>query len=180
MPNKTEVRLSGTGGQGIILSGIILAEAAVLDGKKVVQTQSYGPEARGGASKAEVIISDGPILYPKVVKPRFLLLMSQEAARLYAGNVATDGLVVIDSTVVASIPESPARILPIPITELAGEQVGSPLTANIVAIGALASAAGLVSYESMIEAIRLRLSRVFTINSRALQLGWERGQRERP
>jgi len=173
MQNKTEVRLSGTGGQGIILSGIILAEAAVIDGKKVVQTQSYGPEARGGASKAEVIISDSLILYPKVVKPRFLLLMSQEAARLYAGNVAEDGLVVLDSSVIQSIPPSPARILAMPITELAGEKVGSPLTANILAIGALASAAKLVSYEAMKEALRLRLPRVFNLNCRALELGWE-------
>lgn len=177
MLNNIEVRLSGTGGQGIILSGIILAEAAVLDGKEVVQTQSYGPEARGGASKAEVIISQAPILYPKVIKPRYLLLMSQEAARLYASNVAKDGLVVVDSTVVENMPESPARVMQIPITQLAGEQVGSPLTANILAIGALASAAGLVTYESMVEALRLRLPRVININGKALKLGWEWGQR---
>lgn len=177
MLSKTEVRLSGTGGQGIILSGILLAEAAVIDGKKVVQTQSYGPEARGGASKAEVIISESPILYPKVIMPKFLLIMSQEAARLYASSVSKDGLIVIDSTVVESIPQSPARVIAIPITQLAGEQIGSPLTANILAIGAIASAAGLVTYEAMIEALRLRLPRVYNINSRALKLGWEEGRK---
>jgi len=177
MRNKIEVRLSGTGGQGIILGGIILAEAAVLDGKNVVQTQSYGPEARGGASRAEVIISDKEILYPKVVKPHYLLLMSQEAARLYAGNVAEDGLVVLDSTVIDKLPESPAKILALPITQLATEKIGNPLTANILAIAALASAAGLTSYEGLLEALRLRLPRVMNLNGKALQLGWELGQK---
>ena len=73
-----QIVLSGTGGQGLILAGIILAEAAVLDGKQAIQTQSYGPEARGGASKAEVIISDEAIDYPKVLDADVLLAMSQE------------------------------------------------------------------------------------------------------
>ena len=79
-----QIVLTGTGGQGLILAGIILAEAAVLDGKQAIQTQSYGPEARGGASRAEVLISDEAIDYPKVLKADTLLAMSQEAFNKYA------------------------------------------------------------------------------------------------
>ena len=101
--------------------------------------------------------------------------MSQEAARLYGGDVEEDGLVVFDSTIVDQIPDTPARVFSVPITRLAKE-VGNPLTANIVAIGALASAARLVTYESMLEAIRLRLPKVSKINEKALEVGWEQGR----
>lgn len=173
MGKKIEIRLSGTGGQGIILAGILMAEGAVLDGKEVLQTQSYGPEARGGASKAEVIISHEPILYPKVIRPQYLLVMSQEAARLYAASVTDDGIVVLDSTYVRDLPELKARVIRIPITRLAKEEVGSELTSNILAVGALAAASGAVSRASLEEAIRLRLSRVKDINIKALKVGWE-------
>jgi len=173
MSTKTEIRLSGTGGQGIILGGILLAEAAVLDGKEVVQTQSYGPEARGGASKAEVIISDQEILYPKVVTPKYLLIMSQEAARLYAEKIAADGVIIVDETTVQELPEVSAQVIRIPITALAREKIGNEMTANIMAIGALAAASGIVSRESLEAAIRLRLARIAAINIEALNIGWE-------
>ena len=175
MSNRSEIRLSGTGGQGIILGGILLAEGAVIDGKEVVQTQSYGPEARGGASKAEVIISDKEILYPKVVIPKYLLLMSQEAARLYAKTIAKDGLIVMDETTVENLPEVEARVLRVPLTKLARETIGNEMTANILAIGALAAAGALVSQEALEEAIRMRLARIAAVNIEALRLGWEWG-----
>jgi len=177
MSNRAEIRLSGTGGQGIILGGILLAEGAILDGKEVVQTQSYGPEARGGASKAEVIISDREILYPKVVTPKYLLLMSQEAARLYAKSVAKDGLIIMDETTVTELPEVETRVVRVPLTRLARETIGNEMTANIMAIGALAAAGGIVTKESLEEAIRMRLARIAAINIEALRLGWEWGLR---
>ena len=177
MSNKTEIRLSGTGGQGIILGGILLAEGAVIDGKEVVQTQSYGPEARGGASKAEVIISDREILYPKVVTPKYLLLMSQEAARLYAKKVAKDGLIIMDESTIEDFPDVEARVLRVPLTRLARETIGNEMTANILAIGALAAAGAIVSREALEEAIRMRLTRIAGINIEALRLGWEWGLR---
>ena len=82
-----EVRLAGTGGQGAILAGILLAEAAIRDGKNVAQTQSYGPEARGGASRSEVIISDDEIHYPKVIQAHITLCMSQEACDRYGSQM---------------------------------------------------------------------------------------------
>jgi 2-oxoglutarate ferredoxin oxidoreductase subunit gamma len=175
---KKEIRLSGTGGQGIILGGIILAEGAIHDGKEVVQTQSYGPEARGGASKAEVIISNEAILYPKVIIPRYLLLMSQEAANLYAAGVEEDGIIVMDSSMIREMPEVQAKVIRIPITQLAVEEIGNALTANVLAVGALTAATCVVSKESMIEAVKARLPKVAAINTQAFLLGWEWGIKE--
>ncbi len=173
MANRKEIRLSGTGGQGIILGGILLAEAAILDGKEVVQTQSYGPEARGGASKAEVIIDEKPILHPKVVIPNYLLIMSQAAADKYASEIADKGLVIVDGTNVGKIPIQNAQVAYLPLTELAREKIGNTLTTNILAIGALAGAGDLVSYESLEEAVKMRLAKVADLNIKALRLGWE-------
>ena len=178
MANKLSIRLSGTGGQGIILGGIILAEAAILDGKEVVQTQSYGPEARGGASKAEVIISDEIIKYPKVTIPDYLLLMSQEAAKIYASNIKDEGLIVVDNSIVPEIPQAKAKIVKVPISQLAREEIGNELTANILAVGALASAGNIVSLESLEKAVSLRLPRVAQLNIKALNLGWDWGQKK--
>ena len=172
---KKEIRLSGTGGQGIILGGILLGEAAVLDGKEVIQTQSYGPEARGGASKAEVIISDKPILYPKVIVPTCLLLMSQEAAARYATVIAENGLVVYDTSTISELPPLQARVKGIPLTRLACEEIGNILTTNIISIGALAAAGNLVSLESLEQVVSDRLGKVAALNIRALRLGWEWG-----
>ncbi len=173
MAEKYDIRLSGTGGQGLILAGIILADAAILDGKSAVQTQSYGPEARGGASKAEVIISDGQILYPKVIQPKYLLLMSQEAARLYAKNINPAGTVIIDTTMVSDIPAINAKTVEIPITELAREEIGNELTANMLAIGAIAAAGNIVTKESLEKIISKRLAKVAALNIKAMNLGWE-------
>src|SRR5512142_1072470 len=98
MAERYEIRLSGTGGQGLIIAGIILAEAAgIYDGKYVCQTQSYGPEARGGASKAEVVISDEEIDYPMAIKPDVLLAMSQKACDSYLFDLKPGGTLIVDS-----------------------------------------------------------------------------------
>jgi 2-oxoglutarate ferredoxin oxidoreductase subunit gamma len=97
MNRRFEVRLAGTGGQGAILAGIILAEAAILDGKNVVQTQSYGPEARGGASRSEIVISDHEIDYPKVLEPDITLCMSQEGCDRYGNQTREGGLLILDA-----------------------------------------------------------------------------------
>lgn len=172
---KKEIRLSGTGGQGIILAGILLGEAAILDGREVVQTQSYGPEARGGASKAEVIISDSPILYPKVIVPCCLLIMSQEAAAKYAGSITENGVVVYDNSIISELPATKAKVKGIPLTRLAREEIGNIMTTNIISLGALAAADSLVSIESLETAVGERLGRLAELNIRALRLGWEWG-----
>src|SRR5512138_1966714 len=95
--DRYEIRLAGEGGQGLILAGIILGEAAAIyDGKKAIQTQSYGPEARGGASKSEVIVSTSDIDYPKVTSADALVVMSQEACDKYAADLQREGLMIVD------------------------------------------------------------------------------------
>src|SRR4030042_4909584 len=99
MPYRYEIRLGGSGGQGIILMGIILAEAiGIYEGKSVAQTQSYGPEARGGSSKSEVVISDEEIDYPKAMKPDLLLAMNQKSCDDFYPDLKPDGMLIVDST----------------------------------------------------------------------------------
>ncbi len=140
----------------MILAGIILAEAAgVYGGKFVCQTQSYGPEARGGASKAEVVISDEEIDYPQVINPDLLLCMNQRSLEAYIFDLKADGLLVVDSTFVHDIPTT--RAIAIPFTRMAREEVGVEQTANIVALGALAVLSGAVSLESLKTAVLARI-----------------------
>lgn len=167
-----QMRLSGTGGQGLILAGIILAEAAILDGKKTIQSQSYGPEARGGSSKSEVLISDQPIHFPKVTQPNLVLAMSQEACDKYTGDLASDSILVVDTTFVNNIPEKAKKVFKLPITEKAKTEVGKPLFANIVAIGAIVALTKCVSKESAIKAVLNRVPKgTEEVNEKALEIG---------
>jgi len=168
---RLEIRLAGSGGQGIIMAAIVLAEAAgVHEGKQVSQTQSYGPEARGGTCKAEVVISDVPIDYPKVSRPDFLLAMNQASVNTYFGDLKRTGLLIVDSTLVSKVPT--AKTVSIPFTRIAREECGTDLVANMVALGALGFLCRDVSLESLKEAV---LSRVppgtEEINLKALQAG---------
>ena len=173
MSDRFEMRLAGTGGQGMILAGIILAEAAAIGaGKHVAQSQSYGPEARGGASKAEVIISDTEIDYPKVIQADLLLAMSQEACDKYGREVKSDGWLIIDSEQVKRVPPHP-RTVRVPITRISVEQVGRQITANIVALGVIVGLTGIVPCQAVIEAVERRAPPgTKEINLQALQAGF--------
>lgn len=167
-----EMRLSGSGGQGLILLGIILAEAALLDGKLAIQSQSYGPEARGGASKSEVIIADRPIYYPKVTHPNLVLAMTQEATNKYCGDLGADGILIIDTTFVSEIPSHVKNVYRLPITEVSTHELGKALFANIVALGAIAALTEAVSMESVTAAVLKRVPKgTEDINKKALELG---------
>jgi len=173
---RYEVRLSGSGGQGLIFAGIILAEAAgIHDGKYVCQTQSYGPEARGGASKAEVVISDVEIDYPKAVKPDLLLAMNQRSCDAYFFDLKPKGLLIVDSTHVRQLPTT--RAIAIPFTQLSRERLGKEIGANIIALGALATISGIVSLKSLEAAILNRITAgTHEFNKNALHLGIEAGK----
>lgn len=174
MQSSKEVRLSGSGGQGLILAGIIIAEAAIKDGLNTVQTQSYGPEARGGASKAEVIVAHGDIDYPKVDAPEIMLAMTQEACDKYITSLRNDGMLIVDSTYVNRIPDTGAKVYSLPITKLAKEELGKTLVSNIVALGAVIGLTGLVSRESVTSAVLARVPRgTEELNKKALALGFE-------
>lgn len=170
---RKQLRLSGSGGQGVITAAIIFAEAAVNEGKEAVQSQSYGPEARGGASKSEVIIDDKPIYHPHVQQPDLVLAMTQKAADKYYSDLHEDGILVLDEDLV---PEPPKfkNIIKIPITKLAIEQVGKPLFANIVALGALVHITGLVEFDTIKASVAKRVPpHTVEKNMLALQVGWD-------
>jgi 2-oxoglutarate ferredoxin oxidoreductase subunit gamma len=170
MPSRYEIRLAGSGGQGLILAGIILAEAAgVYDGKFVCQTQSYGPEARGGASKAEVVISDAEIDYPKAIQPDVLLAMNQKSLDAFSSDLKPGGLLLVDADLVLELPSS--RSLALPFTRIARD-LGRAMAANIVALGALAQLTGAVSLESLEAAVLARVPQgTEDLNRRALAAG---------
>jgi 2-oxoglutarate ferredoxin oxidoreductase subunit gamma len=149
---KTEIRIAGLGGQGVVLAGHILGKAAVYDGKNAVQTQSYGAEARGSIAKSEVIISDQKISFPEVTKCDILVTMNQEALDKYSKNLKEDGVLVIDSTYV-KLAEIRARVFKIPATENAEKTFGTKVYANMLMLGALARATNIVSDNAIEKAI---------------------------
>jgi len=171
MKSRYDIRLSGSGGQGLITAGMVLGEAAALfDGKFVVQTQSYGPEARGGACKSEVIISDAKVDYPKPEKLDILLVLSQHAYDESIRAVRDGGIVIVDSSLVTYA--GGRGVYPIPITKLAHEQVGLRVTANVVALGIIASLTKVVSRAALERALLHRVPPgTEEINRKALRLG---------
>ena len=170
-----QLRLSGTGGQGLILAGIILAEAALLDGKNAIQSQSYGPEARGGSSKSEVLISDKVISNPKITVPNVVLAMSQEACKKYTVDLPEEGILITDSLFVEKLPEKKySKVYELPITHTAQEELGKSLFANIIALGAIAKITGVVTIESLTKAVLSKVPKgTEAINEKALQLGMD-------
>lgn len=173
MSNQIELRLSGSGGQGLLLAGIILSEAAILEGKNAVQTQSYGPEARGGASKAEVIISHDDIDFPKVTIPNLVLSLTQIASDKYIESVGEDGIVIVDSKIELPAGLKAKKIISVPIIETATEKVGRSIVANIVAIGIIVEATKIVSRASVEQAVLSRVPKgTEALNKAALEAGY--------
>jgi 2-oxoglutarate ferredoxin oxidoreductase subunit gamma len=172
MTRRFEVRLVGTGGQGAILAGIVLAEAAILDGKNVVQTQSYGPEARGGASRSEIVISDREIDYPKVLEPDITLCMSQEGCDRYGDQTREGGLLILDTDHVNRA--STTQAVRVPLTSLARDVTGQAITANVVGLGLLAGLTDIVSRQALENAVRAHAPPgTGELNLRALAAGYE-------
>lgn len=171
--DKHEIRLSGSGGQGLLLAGIILAEAAIIDGKNAVQTQSYGPEARGGASKSEVLISNEVIDFPKVRNCDVLLSLTQKSYEQYNHGIKEDGILILDSSVVVNT-DVKNRVISIPIVETAVHVLGKPMVTNIVAIGAVVEITKIVSHEALETAVLKRVPKgTEELNRKALSLGYE-------
>jgi 2-oxoglutarate ferredoxin oxidoreductase subunit gamma len=157
---RTEVRIAGFGGQGVILAGIIVGKAASLfDGINAVQTQSYGPEARGGASKTEVVISDAEIDYPKVTSPDVLIAMSYEALMAYKGDLKEDGTLIIDPDFIDEdeikdfVKERNIKLYRARVTKTADLEIGLRIVANIVMVGAITKLTKVISYDAAKEAV---------------------------
>jgi 2-oxoglutarate ferredoxin oxidoreductase subunit gamma len=171
MSERYDIRLSGSGGQGIILMGIILAEAiGIYDGKYVAQTQSYGPEARGGSSKAEVVVSDSDIDYPKALKLDLLVAMDQKACDDYYMDLKPDGTLIVDNTFVKQIPVS--RAYQVPFTRIAREKFKREMVANIIALGAITRLTPIVSLGAIESAVLSRVPKgTEKLNRDALKAG---------
>ncbi len=146
---RIEVRICGFGGQGVVLAGQILGRAAVYDGKKVVQTQSYGAEARGTAAKSEVIISDRKTGFPVVRKCDVLVAMSQGALNTYVKDLKTNAILLVDKDLVKEIPKIKAQVHKLPATRIAETQLKSRIYANVVMLGALTRIANITSKGAM-------------------------------
>jgi 2-oxoglutarate ferredoxin oxidoreductase subunit gamma len=173
LADRVEIRLAGEGGQGMILAGIILAEAAgVYDHKNAVQTQTYGPEARGGASKSEVVISSGEIDHPEVISADVLVALSQEAFDRYGTDIKENGLLILDADKV-ELPPSVSAVRA-PITRLALEATGKTITANAVALGVLVGITNVVSRWAIEQAVLVRAPKgTEEMNRNALLRGFE-------
>ena len=171
MSFRYDIRLSGSGGQGLILVVIILAEAiGIYDGKFVSQTQSYGPEARGGSSKAEVVLSDTEIDYPKAMSLDLLLAMNQKSCDDYYMDLKTDGILIVDSTFVNQVPIQKA--FRIPFTRIARENLKREMVANIVALGAIATLTTIVTPKAIEAAVMARVPKgTEKLNREALKAG---------
>lgn len=176
---RREVRLAGFGGQGIILSGYIVGKAATLyGGQHAVLTQSYGPEARGGACSAEVVIDDAPVDYPLVGRPDCLVVLSHEAYTRFRGDLIQGGLLLVDTSMDASIAgveagRRDAAVHGIPATDIA-ERLGRRIVANIVMLGFWTAVVGYVSRAAMEEAVRTSVPpRTVDLNLAAFRAGYE-------
>ena len=171
MSDRYDIRLSGSGGQGLILMGIILAEAiGIYDGKFVAQTQSYGPEARGGSSKAEVVVSDQEIDYPKALRLDLLLAMNQKSCDDYYMDLKPNGILIVDSTFVNQVPIP--RAYQIPFTRIARDKFKREMVANIIALGAISKLTPIVSAKAIEAAVLARVPKgTEKLNRDALRAG---------
>lgn len=173
--SRTRLVFSGSGGQGVITAAIILAEAAVLyDDLMAVQTQSYGAAARGGATRADVIISNAPINYPMVVQPNILVCLTQEAYNAYAATIRPGGLLITDRRYVKIERKVDAIQREVAMYDAVAAQIGNPMVFNICLLGVLIGLNPLVREASILAVLEKRLpGKTFQINRKALQLGIE-------
>lgn len=181
MSFRYEIRLSGSGGQGLILVGKVLAEAAAIyDGLNATQSQSYGPEARGGASRSEVIISDGDIDYPKAEDIDILLALTQEACDKYVCDLKPEGILVVDSQMVKDLPQGNYKIVSLPIIQSATERLGKFMVANIIALGIITKVSKIVSEDAVKHAIKARVPKgTEELNIKAFYTGMELAENEK-
>jgi 2-oxoglutarate ferredoxin oxidoreductase subunit gamma len=174
----SRIRFGGVGGQGIVLAGRLLGKAAALfDGKEAVCTQTYGPEARGGASRADVVISDGPVDFPFVTVADVLAVFFQEAYTKFRSRLKPDGILIVDTGLVKPM-EDDENVCGLPATKVA-EELGNKLVTNVVMLGYLVGKTGVVSRESVEQAIRTSVKKqVIDLDLKALDAGMRLAQSE--
>jgi len=170
---RCRILFSGSGGQGVITASIILAEAAVLhEGLNAVQSQSYGPEARGGASRSDVIIADSDIRFPKVIQPNVLVCLTQEAYNKFTDLIRPGGLLLTDSHYVKQEKKVDAKQVELNMYKEVMDKIGKPIVFNICMLGALISLTQLIKQGSIMKVLESRIPAPFLdLNNRALELG---------
>lgn len=177
----TEIQVAGFGGQGVILSAMVIGKAAsIFTEGYATLTQSFGPEARGSACSAQVIVSDQPVLYPYVARPDILIVMSQEAFTRFSPEVKPGGLLLVEEDLVrlTRVPEG-IRVFGVPATRLA-EELGKRMVLNIVMVGFFAAIAGLLTREALREAVADSVPPAFKdLNLRAFDKGYDYGIQHR-
>lgn len=171
---RYEIRLSGEGGQGLVLAGAILAEAAgIYDGKYVAYTQSYGPESRGGGCRSDLILSDEEIDYPICAQLDLLLCLTQKACDTFHSKLKAGGMLIADSKRVTDLPRGPFRVHSVPILQTARQKMGREVAANMVCLGVIAKLSGVVSIEALQQAVMARVPKgTEATNRRALEAGY--------
>ena len=171
---RTEIRIAGFGGQGVVLAGVLLGTAAaVSDGRRAVQTQSYGAAARGGGARSEVVISDDPVIYPH---PDIMVAMSEEAMKKYGADMRPGALLFIDSDLVKGAIRNDVRRVGLPVSNLATQELGRTIVANLVMLGVVVAKTGIVSISGMEAAIRENVPpKTIDLNLKAFRKGLELG-----
>lgn len=176
---RYEIRVAGSGGQGVILAAVIIGQAAALkeEGLNSVQSQAYGPEARGGASKSEVVIARGEIDYPKAANPNLQVILTQKATDEYSHDTAKGGTVILDDFFVQNVPDIDAEIFRLPIVKTAREVIGKEIVTNMVALGTVARVLelqGLLKPDSIKQTILENVPKgTEELNSRAFDEGYK-------
>ena len=175
---KCRIVMSGSGGQGVITASVILAEAAVIhEGLIAVQSQAYGPEARGGAARSDVIISESEINFPKVTQPDILVCLTQAAYNKFLSIIRPGGLLLTDTRYVTTERKADARQVELPMHQSIMEKIGNPVVLNICMLGALISLRDIVKPESIMKILEKRLPPGFIeMNQKALELGISLGK----
>ena len=178
---RTEIRFAGFGGQGVVLAGVLLGEAAVIhDGKYAIQTQTYGAAARGGAARSDVIISEDRITYPQVTAPDIMVAFTLEAMNKYKSEMKEGALLIVDSSLFTPPDFLPFRVHTCPATGIAVNELGKGIVANMVMLGFLTALTVIVSENAMTEAIRANVPKgTEELNLKAFRRGMELGKEEK-
>jgi len=178
MPAIQQIRWSGFGGQGVVLAGVLLGQAGVIDGKNVSTSNSYGVAARGAACKSEIIFSDGPIDFPHLITADIFVAMSQGAYKTYGQDVRPEsGIIIYDQGLVTPREDSKIKQVGIPATEIAVQKLKEKQAANVVLLGAMSEITGLASRPALRKAILIHVGKQFqALNLKALSLGQKLGR----
>ncbi len=174
--NRFETRLSGEGGQGIIMGGAILAEAAILhEGRYAVQSPTYGSRVRGGPTKVDVIVSDEEIIFPRATAINFYLSLAQTSFDKYGTDLADDVIILVDQNLVPNVPQNNTRtVYRYPFVEVAKNDMGNVVLSNIIALATMVELTDVVSREALWAAIQARVpEKYLDLNKRAMEKGFE-------